>query len=375
MKYFKINQKSILSYLKNLNCDTTGIKILYNKSKINCIYLQDIKTAAANILKQDALSIGADLAVPKGTILHTTKTVDAILIGTNKHLKILSKKELSQPFGLQQFARELKKFLNNKQYKTKIMGVINSNDDSFYSGSRFIKEDAIKQIKQMIQDGADIIDIGAVSSRPGSKPVDKKEELNRIKDICDTIKKEKLYKKVDFSIDSYTPSVVKYALKSGFAIVNDITGLQNNKIAKLVAKYNATVVIMHMQGKPQTMQQNPTYENVILEVSDFFEQRIAKAKKFGIKKIVLDVGIGFGKTLEHNILLLQNLEHFKSFGYELLIGASRKSMINMIVPTKVEERLPGTLAIHLQSINNGASIIRCHDVKEHYQAISINAII
>ena len=375
MKYFKINQKSILSYLKNLNCDTTGIKILYNKSKINCIYLQDIKTAAANILKQDALSIGADLAVPKGTILHTTKTVDAILIGTNKHLKILSKKELSQPFGLQQFAQELKKFLNNKQYKTKIMGVINSNDDSFYSGSRFIKEDAIKQIKQMIQDGADIIDIGAVSSRPGSKPVDKKEELNRIKDICDTIKKEKLYKKVDFSIDSYTPSVVKYALKSGFAIVNDITGLQNNKIAKLVAKYNATVVIMHMQGKPQTMQQNPTYENVILEVSDFFEQRIAKAKKFGIKKIVLDVGIGFGKTLEHNILLLQNLEHFKSFGYELLIGASRKSMINMIVPTKVEERLPGTLAIHLQSINNGASIIRCHDVKEHYQAISINAII
>ena len=128
---------------------------------------------------------------------------------------------------------------------------------------------------------------------------------------------------------------------------------------------------MHMQNDPQNMQENPTYENVILEIDDFFKERIQKAQSFGINDIVLDIGIGFGKTLEHNLLLLKNLEHFKHFGYELLVGASRKSMINAIVPALIEDRLAGTLAIHLESIKNGASIIRCHDVKEHFQSIKV----
>ncbi len=371
MKYYKIDTNNLKQKLKKLGCDTIGVNILDKKSKIFALYIQNIHVGGANILKQDALSIGADLAVPRGTIVAKEQYVNVILLGTAKHFEILSNKELSQPFGLKELAKNLKSFIKPSKKDIKIMGVINANDDSFFANSRYKKQDAINMIKKMIQDGASIIDIGAVSSRPGSEFVDKKEELKRVKYICDTIKKEKLYKQVDFSIDSYTPKVVKYALKSGFNIVNDITGLSNNKIAKLTAKYNASIVIMHMQGTPNTMQQNPTYDNVILEIDQFFQQRITKAKKFGIKKIILDVGIGFGKTLEHNLILLQNMEHFLHFGYEVLLGASRKSLINNIIKSDPQERLPGTLAIHLDGIKKGATIIRCHDVKEHYQAIEV----
>ena len=261
--------------------------------------------------------------------------------------------------------------MSKTPFSTQIMGIINANDDSFFESSRFIGNDAITQILQMIEDGATIIDIGGVSSRPGSLEVSADEELIRVKPICDIIKKEKLYEKVQFSIDSYTPKVIEYALESGFSIVNDITGLINDEVASITAKYDATIVIMHMLGKPKDMQNNPLYIDVIEEVNSFFEKQIAKAKQFGIKKIVLDVGIGFGKTLEHNLILLKNMDKFLDFGYEVLIGASRKSMIDTIVPANTENRLSGTLAIHLDSISRGASIVRCHDVKEHYQAIKV----
>ena len=372
MDIYKITTNDFKKLYKDLGTESIGAKILAKKSNINTIYIKDLHTGAANILKQDALSIGADLAVPRGTILNTTKTVDVILIASNKHLEILSKKELSQPFGLKTLASSLKSFIKKPKKSTKIMGVINANDDSFYNQSRFKSSDAIAKINQMIKDGANIIDIGAVSSRPGSVSVDEKEELSRIKDICDTIKKQKLYKKVDFSIDSYTPSVIKYALKSGFTIVNDITGLSNIEVAKITAKYNASIVIMHMQGNPKTMQDNPSYDDIIIDIDNFFKERISIAKKYGVKNIILDLGIGFGKTLEHNLTLLKNQEHFLHFGYELLIGASRKSMIEHIVPnTPVEQRLSGTLAIHLDSISKGTSIVRCHDVKEHHDAIKV----
>ena len=376
MKLYKINSNDYESLYKKLGTENGGAKILSKKSYMNTIYIKDLHTGAANILKQDALSIGADLAVPRGTILNITKTVDAILIASNKHLEILSKKELAQPFGLKDVAKKLKEFLHTNNKDVKIMGIINANDDSFYEKSRFSGGDAISKIKQMIKDGANIIDIGAVSSRPGSKEVSEDEELNRIKDICDLIKKEELYNQVDFSIDSYTPSVVEYALQSGFKIVNDITGLASNELASITAKYNATIVIMHMQGTPLNMQDNPTYENVVLEVDEFFTKAIKKAQEYDIKNIILDVGIGFGKTLEHNLELLKNLEHFKHFGYEILLGVSRKSMIEHIIPnTPSEHRLSGTLTIHLDAINKGANIIRCHDVKEHFQAIKINSLL
>lgn len=371
MQYYKINSNDPKELFTKIGSDTAGSIIMGKKSNLNLLYIKDIHVGAANILKQDALSIGADFAVPMGTIIAREKYVDGVLIGSDKHFEILSRKELAQPFGLKDLAKELKSFTKPIKYKTKIMGIINANDDSFYQNSRFTGSSAILKIEQMISDGATIIDIGGVSSRPGSEAVSANEELNRIKPICDEIKEQKLYEKVDFSIDSYEPEVIEYGLNSGFKIVNDITGLANDEVAKITAKYGASVVIMHMKGTPKDMQQNPTYEDIMCEVDSFFKERIAKANLFGIKNIILDVGIGFGKTIEHNLTLLKNMEHFRHFGYEVLIGASRKSLIDKIVPSETCDRLPGTLAIHLDSIKKGASIVRAHDVKEHHQAIKL----
>ncbi len=371
MQTYKISLSDTKKFYESLGCDTGGISILSKKSKLHTLYIKNMHVGAANILKQDALSIGADLAVPSGVIIAKDKFVDAVLIGTTKHFETLSRKELAQPFGLKELAKSLKDYVKEHLYKTKIMGVLNANEDSFFKNSRFDNSQANLRIEKMIEDGANIIDIGAVSSRPGSLAVPEEEELQRVKDIVDTIYKNKYYEKVDFSIDSYAPKVIDYVLNHGFKIVNDITGLENDEVCRIAASYNAQVVIMHMQNNQTTMQNNPTYENVILEIDTYLKNQIQKAQSFGIEDIVLDVGIGFGKTLEHNRLLLKNLEHFKHFGYELLIGASRKSMIDKIIPTPIEDRLSGTLAIHLESIRNGASIIRCHDVKEHFQAIKV----
>lgn len=371
MKTYKISLNDSKKFFENLGCDSGGISILSKKSKLHTLYIKDLHVGAANILKQDALSIGADLAVPNGVIIAKDKYVNALLIGTTKHFENLAKKELAQPFGLKELAKSLKDYVKEQNYPTKIMGVLNANEDSFFKNSRFDNSQACLKIEKMIEDGANIIDIGAVSSRPGSLPVSENIELDRLKDIVQTIYQNKYYEKVDFSIDSFSPKVIEYVLNHGFKIVNDITGLQNDEVCKLVSKYNAQAVIMHMQNNQTNMQEAPFYEDVIIEIDDFFTKRLEKVKSFGVKDIVLDVGIGFGKTLEHNLLLLKNLEHFKHFGYELLIGASRKSMIDKITPTEVINRLPGTLAIHLESIRNGASIIRCHDVKEHFQAIKV----
>jgi len=359
--------------LKALGVQGGGVAIMAKKMELLYFYIKDLKTPAANILKQDALSIGAELAVPSGVITCEKPSYDCLLIGTRKQMEILSKKELAQPFGLKTLAQTLIQFLAVKASPTKIMGVINANDDSFFEGSRFQKEDAIAQIKQMIADGANIIDIGAVSSRPNAEMVSGLVELERIKPIYDAIASEKLYEQVAFSVDSYTPLVVEYALKSGFTLINDITGASDEAIIKLAVKHNAKLCIMHMQGTPQTMQKNPSYEDVMVGVSQFFEERIAKCEALGLerKNIILDVGIGFGKTLEHNITLIKNMAHFKVFGCEVLVGASRKSMIDKIIFSPIEERLAGTLAIHLKAVENGASIVRCHDVKEHVQALAV----
>ena len=366
------NSVDIKKYLKELGVDGSGVDILASKTKQYIISISDLHVGAANILKQDALSIGADLAVPRGTVLASTPSVDAVLIATQRELEVLARKELAQPFGLKNLAKELKKILSVKrEEKVQVMGVINANDDSFFSQSRFQSQDAINEIEMMIEKGASIIDIGAVSSRPNAPTVSVEEELLRVSPLLKLIKEQKLYEKITLSIDSYEPKVISLALDSGFKIVNDITGLENDEVCSLCAKYSAKAVIMHMQGRPQTMQENPHYNNLLYDVYSFFESRMQKAESFGIKDIVLDVGIGFGKTLEDNLLLIKHLEHFLTLGKPLLVGASRKSMIDKISPSNVSERLSGTLALHLESVRNGASILRVHDVYEHTQALKV----
>ena len=370
MKIKKLNSLTdVQAVMQKLGVDKPGIKIMAKKSEILFFYINSLHVGAANILKQDALSIGADLAVPNGTITCQYKRVDALLIGTKKHIELLSRKEMAQPFGLKDIAKQLRGYLSVKEYPVKIMGIINATDDSFYAGSRFKEHEAIEKIEQMVTDGADIIDIGGMSSRPGSEEVAPEIELARVKPIIDTLAQMKL--DVKLSIDTYRIEVAEYALSHGFHILNDITGLRDENLAKIAAKYGASVVIMHMQGTPKTMQLNPYYKDVVAEVSAFFEEKVAVAKKYGINDIILDPGIGFGKRLEDNLALIKHLGEFRKFGYEILVGASRKSMIDKIVPSSVEERLPGTLTLHLMAIQEGASIVRCHDVKEHNQAIKV----
>ncbi|MEA1918507.1 MAG: dihydropteroate synthase [Campylobacterota bacterium] len=358
--------------LRHLGVDGGGVSILASKMKLHFFYIRALHVGGANILKQDALSIGADLAVPKGTVLATSSHVDAILIANTRQLQELSRKELAQPFGLKRLALKLQAFLKAHQpAAAKIMGIINANDDSFYASSRFKNEAALHVSAKMIEEGADIIDIGGVSSRPGSDRVSVADELERVTPIIDLLYEQKFYDKTILSIDSYTPEVVKYALDKGFHIVNDITGLSDDDICKLVAEYKASAVIMHMQGTPQTMQANPSYDAVVSEVNAFFEARIKKAKQFNIEKLILDVGIGFGKRLEDNIALIAQLEHFLTLGYPLLVGASRKSMIDALSTSATADRLAGSLALHVKAIDNGAEIIRVHDVKEHLQALKI----
>ena len=350
-----------------------GIAIMADKAEMLWIHIGGLRTPAANILKQDALSIGADLAVPGGVITCEHDRVDALLIATPRQIQHLADKERTQPFGLKEVARFLSTLRPAPAYPVRIMGVINANEDSFYAGSRFVADAAVERIETMIDQGAHIIDIGAVSSRPGAAAVSPEAELERVRPICDAIRERQLHKKALFSIDSYAPSVVDYALRSGFGLINDITGARDPELIALAVEHGASYCIMHMQGTPQTMQNDPHYTDVTAEVDAFFAERIAACEAAGLvrERILLDPGIGFGKTLEHNLTLLRNLRTFTRHGCELLVGASRKSMIDAIHPAPVEARLPGTLSIHLHALNNGATILRCHDVAEHLQAVAV----
>ncbi len=251
------------------------------------------------------------------------------------------------------------------EQRTHIMGILNVTPDSFSDAGLFFKKDsAIKRLYKLLEDGADIIDIGGESTRPGAKPVSLKEELNRIIPVIKQCAKRIA---VPISIDTYKSEVAKAALESGASMVNDISGLRYDvNMAKVAAEYKVPVVIMHIKGTPQNMQKNPQYKNLFAEIIASLKESIKIAHKAGIKnnKIIIDPGIGFGKTVKHNLLILKNLAKFKTLGYPILAGPSRKSFIGKVLGLEVDGRLPGTLASSAIAIQNGASILRVHDVKE-----------
>ena len=368
MKIFKINSDSDFNALcDDIKPQTIGRKIMQKKSNLHFFYLKDIKAPAANILKQDALSVGAELVCNDSVILGHGVS-NALLIANDKQIEILAKKEALQDFEL----KNLASFLNlkfKKPKKPEIMGVLNINDDSFNANSRINLNDGISRIEAMIENGADIIDLGGVSSRPGSEYCGEKIEFERINALISEIYRLNLHEKVKFSLDTFSGYCAEFALNHGFCIINDIAA--NLKLCKIVKNYNATYVLMHMQGNPQTMQKAPKYDDLIFQIDEFFASNLAKIAEFELESVVLDVGIGFGKTAEQNLLLIKHLEHFLHFGKPLLVGASRKSVIDFYSPSKVEDRLTGSLYLHLQSFKNGASIIRTHDVKEHKQLFDL----
>ena len=250
------------------------------------------------------------------------------------------------------------------------MGIVNVTPDSFFDGGKFLDANtAAAHALKLIGQGAEILDIGGESTRPGAEPVSEAEELCRVLPVIEQLAGRI---KIPLSIDTVKPAVARAALEAGASIVNDIAANRDNDaMQRVVAKYQAGYVCMHAQGTPQTMQKNPVYADVIREVGDFFLERLKKLNTGGVpaEQVVLDVGIGFGKTMEHNLLLLANLHRFTTMARPLLIGVSRKSFIGKLLGTNLNERLPASLACACRAVESGVQIIRAHDVAETVQAV------
>lgn len=253
-----------------------------------------------------------------------------------------------------------------------VMGILNTTPDSFSDGGRYTSlRQATDRIAEMIEQGATIIDIGGESTRPGADPVPAQQELNRTLPVLEEA--IPLFPDTLFSIDTTKYEVAKAALQAGAHIVNDVSGLRAEpRLARLCADYEAGYVLMHSQGDPKTMQVNPEYDDVVSDIHNFFSEKRVILNETGVKSIMIDPGIGFGKTLQHNLEIIAGLKKFSTLGYPLLIGASRKSMIGRLLNNRpAEGRLAGTIAVHYHSLCNGAKILRVHDVQEAADAIDI----
>jgi dihydropteroate synthase len=252
-----------------------------------------------------------------------------------------------------------------------IMGIINATPDSFYNkGKNSSVDELVANAIQMMDDGATILDIGGMSSRPGAAFITEEEEIDRVLPVIVAIKKE--IPTCFLSIDTYRSHVAEECIKAGVDIINDISGAELDiEIMDVAAKYQTPYICMHMQGNPQTMQQNPTYENVSNEVYQFLHNKIQLLKSKNVMDVISDVGFGFGKTTAHNFELLKNLAIFQQLNAPTLVGISRKSMIYKTLNTTPENALNGTTALHMIALQNGANILRVHDVKEAKECITL----
>jgi len=374
------NQIEALEILKKIGVDPYGVTAMSQKTRHLNILLTARQCKVANILKQEMLSLGADAAVARGTVACSIDRTDVLLMGTLKQLSALPEKLKKQPFGLEAVARELEILLAGIDLKhrvfrttsreislgekTLIMGVLNVTPDSFSDGNLYFDtQKAIERAVQMEEEGADIVDIGAESSRPGAKPLTAEEEMDRLMPVLDGLQGRL---KAVVSVDTTKASVARAALCAGAEIVNDITALNNDeKMAEVVSEKGAGLVLMHMRGTPKTMQTgDPTYRDLIGEIIDYLKSSYEKACAAGVDResIALDPGIGFGKTFEDNCRIINKLNEFKSLGLPLLIGTSRKAFIGSITNCAPTERLEGTAATVAASILRGCDIVRVHDV-------------
>ncbi len=372
-------------FLRKHGVDPQGIEVMRHKFCQYVLELTAVPLRAALIIKQEMLSLGGEAALPRTAAALSVEEVDLLLAGTAKQLSILAQKLRQQPFGLQQVAQEVAETVQNLLVpinqqqrvwrcgdyrlplgsKTYVMGILNVTPDSFSDGGRYqgVKT-AFQHAQELADQGADIIDIGGESTRPGAKLVSDEEELARVIPVVQRLAKEI---NLPISVDTTKYSVAQEALEAGASIINDISGLQKEpRLAQLAAKYKAGLVIMHMQGVcPQEMQVNPEYDDVVAEVIAFLRQQVDFALESGVDsdQIILDPGIGFGKRLEHNLMLLNRLAEFQVLNYPLLLGTSRKSLIGQVLGTPVDQRVEGTATTVALGIKAGADVVRVHDVQ------------
>lgn len=254
----------------------------------------------------------------------------------------------------------------------KIAGILNITPDSFYDGGKYFSEkEILKRIKQLVDEGADIIDVGAFSSRPGAKLISENEEKKRLKSALENLRKH--YPDIILSVDTYRSEIAKFVVNNFEAdIINDISGGNfDDRMFGTIADLNVPYIVMHMQGTPELMQKNPEYKDVLKDLLKYFSQKIEFAKKLGINDLIIDPGFGFGKTIEQNYRLLNKLELFQITERPIMVGLSRKSMIFKLNNETPEKTLPGTLALNMIALQKGANILRVHDVKETKQIIRV----
>lgn len=373
--------EQLLAELKEIGVSPESYPIFLKKAESKIIKIKRLSPAQANVLKQIALICGADIAIPRDAYFGSkNRRFDVLLFANHREIEKIVNRLQEQPWmdGIKDMLSGVLKpeevpvlKIGEKEIhfnRTYIMGIINISPDSFYSGSRYTTISAVKRVlEEMEEEGADFIDIGAESTRPGSKMLDGKEEIERLKYVLPVVIKSA---KIPVSVDTYKAEVAKFALDCGTHMINDISGLgfshPDKKLAQVIARYKASLVIMHIQGNPETMQINPQYKNLMSEIKEFLRERIDFAIQNGIdqKRIVIDPGLGFGKKLEHNYEIIERLAELKIFNRPILVGHSRKSFIGNPFNLPPEERLEGTLGVTALLIKNGASIIRVHDVLE-----------
>jgi len=365
--------EKIRSLLEDMGVDEKGIDIMAPKSDLLLVTAKDLDPRGANILKQEFLSAGGEVAVPWKALNLSEERSSVLMMGTPSQYERVKGKLKAQPFDLPVLADEIEEAIENYHSKSslpwgdegcEIMGILNVTPDSFYDGGEYERvEKAVERGVSMDERGADIIDVGGESTRPGSERISVEKEIERIIPVI-----ERLNEKTDclISVDTYKPKVAERAVAAGADIVNDVFGLRREGMPEKIAELGVPVILMHMQGKPKTMQKDPHYDDVVDDISSYFFERIKLAKQKGIdaNKIILDPGIGFGKKLHHNLEIIERLDEFKSLGHPILLGASRKSFLGNIIGKKADDRLYGSLAVAALAVDKGASILRVHDPKE-----------
>ncbi|MEK7849750.1 MAG: dihydropteroate synthase [Candidatus Omnitrophota bacterium] len=383
------NPDRLKQEFNRIGVDWRGSSIMVPKGFTRIVKISRLPSFLANILKQEMLSIGGDVALSRDSITGKDKNTDCLILGNTAQIYSFTEKLKKQPFGLSSIGCQIKGAVANFERKvsvldlsgkkvrfgrrTYVMGIVNVTPDSF-SGDGIAGADVdsiFKFAQDMARAGADILDVGGESTRPGSKRIPAKEEISRVLPL---LKRMKGRLRVPISIDTTKSEVAHAALDLGVGIVNDISALRfDKKMAKLIARYKACVVLMHMKGAPGTMQIDPRYENVTEEILLFLSQAVKNALDAGIAedKIIVDPGIGFGKKTGHNLEILKRLKELKYFGRPVLVGLSRKYFIGKILNADVAKRIWGTAAAVSFAIGQGADLVRVHDVKETKQVVLV----